>query len=70
MYGPEAATMKLLLASAMATVLKLASDGSLPLVIRSIAALLDCALAIAVVVYVYALGERSRSKRRRSGKNS
>jgi hypothetical protein len=70
MYDPGAPTMKLLLASAMATVLKLASDGSLPLAVRSFAALLDCALAVAVVVYVYSIARSSGSKRGRSRKKS
>ena len=42
-----------LLVSAIGAVLKLASDTTLPVVIRSLAALVTCAIAGAIVVYAY-----------------
>jgi hypothetical protein len=42
-----------LLASAMGSVLKLASDTTLPMGVRSLAALVTCAIASVIVVYVY-----------------
>jgi hypothetical protein len=45
-----------LLATAIGSILKLASDTSLPLGVRILAALLTCAVASAIVVYVYREG--------------
>jgi hypothetical protein len=42
-----------LLVSAMGSVLKLASDTTLPMGVRSLAALVTCAIASVIVVYVY-----------------
>jgi hypothetical protein len=55
-----------LLVSAIGSVLKLASDTSLPVEIQSLAALVTCAIAGVIVVYVYWQGRGQKPARPRT----